>query len=134
MFYFNSLVFVIARLCVINREYCSCLEITITVLLLPTWEQGLLGRAPSPGLIHPVALSWHLLLSYFPPPLSMKQLLCCSRFKPRLSFLFLHTSKIPYQSNCICWKSLFHASQLLNMDHSLYSTRGYGLDKKYSIF
>lgn len=123
MFYFISLVFVIARLHVINHasfsKYCSCPEITNAALLLPTWEQVLLGRAPSPGLIHPVALSWHLSLSYFPPPLSMKQLLCCSHFKPRLSFLLLHTSKIPYQSNCMCWKSRFHASQLLNMAHSL---------------
>lgn len=123
MFYCISLVFVIARLCVINHasfsKYCSRLEITNAALLLPTWEQGLLGKSPSPGLIHPVALSWHLSLSYFPPPLSMKQLLCCFRFKPRLSFLFLYTSKIPYQSNCIYWKSLFHASQLLNMAHSL---------------
>ena len=136
MFSFISLVFFIARLCVISHasfsKYCSCLEITNGVLLLPTWEQELLGRAPSPGLIHPVTLSWHLSLSYFPPPLSMKQRLCYSQVSsldfPFDSYIFLR-----YLINPIAFVG---SLSFVPYSYSTWLTvsRDYGLDKKYSIF
>lgn len=106
MCYFISLVFVIARLCVISHasKYCSCLEITNAVLL------G--ARTVGDG-----SFSWANKLSYFVLAFIIiffsstseyeATFVLLPSFKPRLSFGFLHTSKIPYQSNCICWKSLF---------------------------
>lgn len=98
-----------------------------------SWEQELLGMAPSPGLINSLTLSWHLSLSYFPPPLSMKQLLCYSQVSsldfPLDSYILLRylINPIAFVGSLFsCLTVAQHGSQSL-----VHQRLG---DKKYSIF